>query len=261
MDKRFIAHTDYIDNNANVSCILLSAVLSQCLPKRLDSSEKVEYVPSAGDFDYSDPNLIPLGDLNWARNWLSHVPDAADPALTPIEIPNAMLPFVGREYFWLLGKDIGSEHRDGSNWFLKDVDTLKKWNSLLYECDLSEFIEDDTLYSISEKVNFLSEWRVFVYEDAEQGAYNYLGDPMMFPDSDTVHEMIAAWRDDALDPRPRAYTLDVGIMSDGNVRRTVPLEVHPFVACGLYGFSAPIIADMLIAGYEWYRDEAGKQII
>lgn len=32
---------------------------------------------------------------------------------------------------------------------------------------------------------------------------------------------------------PEAYTIDVGVTSDGN---TVLIEVHDFFSCGLYGF-------------------------
>lgn len=80
---------------------------------------------------------------------------------------------------------------------------------------------------------------------------------MMFPGSDAVHDMIALWRGSG-EPHPKAYTLDVGIIADKETGEhvTVPIEVHPFVACGLYGFSDPVIADMLVAEYEWYRDDA-----
>lgn len=258
MDKRFIAHTDYIDNRANTTNAILRCVLEQALPRRLDTMEKIDEIPR--DFRCYDNDCIPLGDLNWVRAWLSHVPDAKDPLLTPIEVPDAMARHLHREYFRCLGKDIPPTCLDGSRYFLKDADTLKKWNSLLYDGKLSGFIESDTLYTVSEKVNFLSEWRVFVYQDIEQGAFNYLGDPMMFPDTEAIHDMVSSWKT-AGEPHPRAYTLDVGIISDPRTKRhsTVPIEVHPFVACGLYGFSDPVIADMLVAGYEWYRDDAPKR--
>lgn len=255
MDKRFIAHRDYLDNTANISNVLLRSVLAHALPRRLDMLEYVDEMPK--DFTAYDKNCIPIGDLNWVREWLSNIPEAKDPMLTPLEIPDAMRSHLHREYFWSYGKDIPHEYFNGSEYFIKDAQTLKKWNSLLYDGEVSGFIEDDVLYTVSEKVNFLSEWRIFVYEDIEQGAYNYLGDPMIFPDAESIHDMIVTWKTSGA-VRPRAYTLDVGIIADNKTgrRHTVSIEVHPFVACGLYGFSEPVIADMLVAGYEWYRDEA-----
>lgn len=255
MDKRFIAHRDYLDNTANISNVLLRSVLLHALPRRLDILEYVDEMPS--DFSEYDKNCIPVGDLNWVREWLSHLPEAKDPFLTPLEVPAPMAGHLHREYFKSYGRDLDELHFDASKYFLKDADTLKKWNSLLYDGEVSGLVVPDTLYVVSEKVNFLSEWRVFVHEDAEQGAFNYLGDPMMFPGSDAVHDMIALWRGSG-EPHPKAYTLDVGIIADKETGEhvTVPIEVHPFVACGLYGFSDPVIADMLVAGYEWYRDDA-----
>lgn len=262
MDKRFIAHKDYLANEANLSCIIEKYVLKDAIPRRVDKIEWIENFPD--DFSqYLDKNCIPIGDLNWVRDWLSHTPYSADPNMTPLEIPDALLPFVNREYFWARGSEMDSKYMDGNKYFLKDIDTLKKWNSWIYEGDLSEFIEPNTFYSVSEKVNFLSEWRVFVYEDFPKGVCNYLGDPIMFPNRETIYSMIAAMREDILKPHPRAYTLDVGVVIDkeSNNQITVPIEVHPFVACGLYGFSDPVIVDMLVAGYEWYRDEADNDIL
>lgn len=33
---------------------------------------------------------------------------------------------------------------------------------------------------------------------------------------------------------------------------TVILEIHSFVSCGLYGFTHPLIPDMLEAGIQYY---------
>lgn len=269
MDKRFIAHRDYIENRANISCVELQAVLAEALPRRLDTLEKIDDLPSdLSSAGYDDGNCVPLGDLSWVSRWLSLLPSAADPDMTPLEIPKSLVPFACRYYETMRGSDIPCDLLDGKKYFLKDVSHLKRWNSLLYEGDLSRFIDPDVFYSISEKVDFLSEWRVFVYEDIPQAAQNYLGDPLIFPDRERIYDMIRAYRDSGI-AHPRAYTVDVGIISKENDSSadklghvSVPIEVHPFVACGLYGFSDRVIADMLVAGYEWYAKEApGKRIV
>lgn len=258
MDKVFAAHRDYLDNQENESCLLLRHSLIWSAPRRLDTIEYIDDVPDTLDAFKLD-DTVPVGDLRFVQRWLEKTGCAVDGHMTPLEVPACLIDFMSREYFTCVGRNIPEKYLDGSRYFLKDIDTLKKWNSLLYDGELAGFIEEDTRYSISEKVVFLSEWRTFVHEDVEQGCFNYLGDPMMFPDREAIHDMVCALRESGV--RPRSYTLDVGIVAgiDGK-RRTEPIEIHPFVACGLYGFSSPVLANMLCGGYEWYYKDANANL-
>lgn len=255
MDKRFIAHRPYIDNEANVSCLELSCALRYALPRRLDTLEKIDEIPvSLQEIGY-DENCIPVGDLNFVREWLNKTPGAADPNMTPLEIPRCLREYARREYELLYLDEMTEEQKDASKFFIKDASVLKRWNSALYDWNVSHLLEDDILYVVSEKVMFLSEWRIFVLNGEVLAAQHYLGDPLIFPDKEDVYEMVRIF--ETQKPHPGAYTLDVGIFTRNDEHATALLEVHPFAACGLYGFCEPAeLAEMLVKGYEWYRDIA-----
>ena len=56
------------------------------------------------------------------------------------------------------------------------------------------------------------------------------------PDAAVVHDMA-----DTLREHP-ALALDVAVLLEGG--RTVAIECHPFIACGLYGFEGPKMVSM-----------------
>lgn len=276
MDIRFVAHRAFIDNEENLSSKELLHALTWALPKRFDTLERMEEIPnSLGELknalgitsNEELTNIVPIGDLRFVSSWLALMPNATDPSMTPLEIPPSLRKFACRKWRLCKGKDIPADEMDASRYFVKDADTLKKWNSLLYDGEISGFIELDTTYAISEKVNFLSEWRVFVNDGRIVGAENYLGDPILFPSRETIYDIVRTLENSH--EAPGAYTLDVGVMSayrncenngiipDTQGYVTVPIEVHPFVACGLYGFSDPReLPDMLARGYNWYFRDA-----
>ena len=83
---------------------------------------------------------------------------------------------------------------------------------------------------VSEIIDIVSEWRVFVFNGEIQHIGNYSGDCMAFPDADIIKEIVRVYGDEA----PKAWTLDVAVTTEGD---TVVLECHRFFSCGLYGFS------------------------
>lgn len=185
------------------------------------------------------PKIIPVGSIEFTERFLGH-------PMHPIEIPDILLPMVKREYRIVKGQDIPST--DAGKYFFKDVTNLKRWNSLLYDGDISRFIDEGTEYVIAEKVNFTSEYRVFVCRGDVQAVMHYLGDPMEFPDPDYIQQCIRLYEQI---PHPLSYTMDIGI-HDG---QTDIIEIHAFVSCGLYGFQDDCIPDMLEDGYAWYQKQ------
>jgi hypothetical protein len=88
-------------------------------------------------------------------------------------------------------------------------------------------------YQISGLIDFLSEWRVFVFDKKMVGLQNYSGDFTKMPNIDNVQHMMEQWKSS-----PRAYTLDVGIVDqNGFPGLTKVVEAHDFFSCGLYGFA------------------------
>lgn len=160
--------------------------------------------------------------------------------MKPIEVPEELRKYLNREYYILKGKDIPNEVKN-ENYFFKDADTLKKWNNSLNPYDLT--LDDNTNYVVSKRINFDSEYRVFIYENEVVGIKNYLGNILIFPDVDYINTIINEYNG------PAAYTLDIGIYNN----KTDLIEIHPFVSCGLYGFSDKCIIPMLEKGFSWYK--------
>ena len=188
--------------------------------------------------------VIPITSVEKTEKYLKNVYHVNMP---PIEVP-AQLTKYRPGYKVMQGKDIPKESAN-NKYFIKRIDKLKSWNSLLYDGDVSAYIELEALYSVSPRVNILSEWRVFVHNRNIAACQNYLGSPITFPDPELIQEMVSAYTDNA----PGAYTLDVAVIRDKEEKiSTIPLEVHPFVACGLYGFEDREVLDMWDEGLQWY---------
>lgn len=123
-------------------------------------------------------------------------------------------------------------------------------SAAMIKCNYGDFYSpwealklQDDLYFISEIVDFISEWRCFVYQGKLVGARPYDGDEWVTPHREIVEEMIRTYTD-----APEAYTLDVGVIRTESGLFTAIIEIHDFVSCGLYGFEDPVILKMLEAG-------------
>lgn len=226
---------------------------------------------------YESKSVVPVGDINFLRQSLALLSEAGqdvrDVNMTPLEVPDALREFVPYEYSFKTSDELLQlAPINPKVWFIKDATELKKFNSALQVCDLSEFVLPNRKYVLAHKVSFESEWRTFVCDGEVIGIQRYLGDPLAFPDANVIRSMIQAYED--TDPHPRSYTIDIGVISskdswctleamlpedNGNEElfgKTVPIEVHPFAACGLYGLEEPEILDMLADGWNWYLTEA-----
>ncbi len=191
--------------------------------------------------------VIPITSVEKTEEYLRTVYGKDMP---PVEVPQELRQY-RPDYSTFKGSDIPKDKLN-SKYFIKRIDKLKSWNSLLYDGDVSSYIKPDALYSVGLRHNILSEWRIFVYKGEVMACQNYLGEPMEFPDPELIKLMIYQYKDNA----PSAYTLDVAVTANvGEKIKTIPLEVHPFVACGLYGFEDKVIPDMWDAGFQWYLQQ------
>ena len=101
---------------------------------------------------------------------------------------------------------------------------------------------EDTEYLVSERINFVSEWRCFVYRGQLKGIKHYLDDEWVMPDKDFVNECISAIGNSLI-----AYTLDIGVTEDG---KSAVIEAHNFLSCGLYGFENQAVIPMLTNAFK-----------
>lgn len=185
-------------------------------------------------------NDIPVGSLDFVQTILNT-------SIQPILIPNQL-----QTHEFL--------HRKVSicNSQQEIAKTAVKWNAHHVfvksasqpKCDYGDFYSiwkvlqlPKDRYFVSEIVDFISEWRCFVYQGKLVGARPYDGDEWIAPHKETVEKMIAAYQD-----APEAYTLDAGVIRSETGLFTAAIEVHDFVSCGLYGFEDPVVLKMLEAG-------------
>lgn len=256
MDKIFMLQKAYLDERFNMEGVILSKLIKDFECRNLDKhvitdDSTMEYYTCLKEVD----QIVPVGNIDFVRGWLKKT--LGSDKMEPIEVPESLREFTGRFYKIMDGSEITHEMADG-DFFIKDASELKRWNNLLYKgVDVYNKIEPDRKYVVSEWINFVAEYRVFVFDDEVMACQHYLGDALRFPNGGTIDKMVKAYKKQE---RPRAYTLDIGLelMDDGSTWTEI-IEVHPFVSCGLYGFCDEKILPMLTAGFDWYKQQILKE--
>lgn len=248
MDRHFVIQKQYLDD---MTGLLIKHLLEQYAGQFLDTWEINDAVPENKTFKSErgyTMKVIPVGYLQYVAEALKNF-KGPEATMIPLEIPVSLEPFLQRKYIRRAkGEQLIKEgYADADHYFIKDVDTLKNFNSAILKGNIEYYINPDANYSVSEKVNIVSEYRCLFCDDELVDISNYLGDKLVFPNRDTIAQMIEAYRKEE---HPRGFTLDIAVTAEGN---TTPLEIHPFVSCGFYSMSEDNrIIDMLDYGFEWY---------
>ena len=193
----------------------------------------VKYVnwPIQTEADIRNPDkYIPVGSVEFVSDYLKkYYPHATD-RLRPLNVPEALFPWAGREIANIEVREDMNLFRNVKDVYFKSNETIKDpsngprfdiWNT----CETKDFVHGQ----VSGLVDIVSEWRVFVFHGEIQHIANYGGYCTWFPSVAHIEEMVARYVG-----APAAYTLDVGVLRDG---QTVVIECHRFFSCGLYGFS------------------------
>ena len=252
MDRLFILHTSYVNSKHNPDGLIYKHLLNRYKLQNLDDiCETDDAIENPAYFEArkKDWKIIPVGTVEFVQEWLYMI--NPNTYMRPIEIPEDIQYLANREYVFMKGKEIPKEKKT-EEYFIKDADHLKRWNNLLY-FDESE-LDPDTLYVVSKRVDFESEYRVFVCRGEIVAIQNYLGDPTILPNGMYVRHMVEEYERKC--QHPGSYTMDIGITKDEHRNFTTHLiEIHPFAACGLYGFYDKCICDMLEDGIRWYLHE------
>lgn len=264
MDKIFCYEKEYCGDIHNIDGLMVKNALQEFCYRYIDSFQELSFADSISltgipQQDYS--RLIPVGSLEFVENILT-AQTGHDVHLNPIEVPQVLRKYIRRDYRIIKGCNLTEEERSGK-YFLKDATDLKLWNNALnLGRKVTDEINQDHLYVVTEAVEFESEWRLFVYKDKLVGAECYQGNIGKFPFQYTVRSMIHEY---AQTIHPKAYTIDIGIrwfmptemglFKPAPSEITEPIEIHPFVACGLYGFYDKCLPSMWREGYNWYLNE------
>lgn len=149
--------------------------------------------------------------------------------------PESLKKFLGRNIIRTTINDSGDDYP----YFVKPADDVKLFTGDIIRSDKDrlmfidwELCDLNTPVYKSEIVEFISEYRVFVSLGEIRGIKHYRGDFEKFIDIKILHEMVDAYKD-----CPSAYTLDVGLTSDG---RTLLVEVNDMWAIGSYGLDGKV---------------------
>jgi len=130
--------------------------------------------------------------------------------------------------------------------FAKSAARYKGFVDIVDRASLPEALAAHGPLDLSAVVDFGDEWRAFVHAGQLVGLHCYSGLFSAVPSTSFIEKAISAISSGL--PKLRSYTIDIGFVGDTEAI----VEVHPFVACGLYGFrDYRILLSMFDHGYGW----------
>lgn len=195
-------------------------------------------------------HVIPVGSIDYINAFLSA---AGEGPLRAINIPpelddcRFLLRSVTRNASI---EDLPRLYRDYGKLFVKPGRHPKRFEMFTWPDEnayISQIPKDEPLF-VSEALPspIAAEWRLFCQRGRIVSARPYILDAWVVPDRKLAEEMAAR-----LAPYP-AVTLDVAVLESGD---TAALEVHNFLACGLYGFEGPRLLQMTKAAWKWQLNQ------
>ena len=184
-------------------------------------------------------NAIPIGGIPFVESYLKIFHNIE--MEYPIEIPPILRTdeFLKRKYSIVPAEEIPKS----GQYFIKDASQLKVFS---YNGELSMFLTEDIftpneygfdpelrlnpnhLYQVSEIVNILSEYRVYVIRDKIEAIEFYNGNPCVFPDVNLINKasLLYSTQKDC----PHSYSIDIMVTDRGSAIT----EIHNFTSLGLY---------------------------
>lgn len=197
----------------------------------------------SGTMDYAAQNNPFVCSIDGMRKILFNIKKTPAPMDFPKEIVESEL--VGRVVLKMfLHEAMNKFETTGVPLFVKPVVT-KIFDGILLtkKEDLNYFglMSINPEVYISEKINIVSEHRVYVHHGKMVHCCCYDGDFKLSPDYTYIDKMISVYKS-----APVAYTIDVAILDDG---RNVLMEINDFWAIGSYGLKSWDYAQMLADRY------------
>lgn len=191
------------------------------------------------DYDISLKEAIPVGTIQFVSRWLEIFHGVSE--AIPIEIPPCLRTeyFLKRKYSIRTKEDIPQQ----GYYFIKDASQLKVfsfngelslfiypeiWTKSENEFDNSLRLNPNHLYQVSEVVDILSEYRVYIINGNIENIVHYNGDPTIFPDVKLIEEANLLYSREK--DYPKSYSMDVMVTPKG----TALIEIHYFSSLGLY---------------------------
>lgn len=201
-------------------------------------------------FDETAQAELPLTEDTLVHGWVRTVHRALTqlgvPIPQPIDYPVELHAYLGRNlYASMLGQVHQSFAENDEPVFVKPVQhKLFTGHTITRFSELAETTNIDMTSPVwvSSIVDFVAEYRCFVFEGGLMGIQRYTGDPWVLPNKATVIQMI---KDYSL--APVAYALDVGVTRNG---KTLLVEVNDMYSCGNYAFDSLTYSEMVVARWQ-----------
>lgn len=204
---------------------------------------------------FSGEKIIPVGSVEFVEKMMGLF--YGKKHLKPIGIPEEILAnqelmqeLLHRKVVKCRSDSISrnAEVLSGESLFVKDVSRVKpEFGSDIVDRKDLALLNVGPMVELSEVFESASEWRAFVFAGRIRDIRCYSGDPFLIPAKGSIQNILTQCKS-----APRACTIDVMVQpAKGNQRRTALVEVHRFIACGLYGFdNFSVIPQMLISAFE-----------
>lgn len=194
---------------------------------------------TSADFDDRFQDAIPIGTVGFVEQYLQTFKGIERD--NAFEVPPILRTdeFLKRKYSIVTRDEIPRTGR----YFLKDATRQKLFS---YKGELEYFLNDEMfqnrkdefdaslrldashLFQVSELVNILAEYRVYVLGREINSMCVFAGDPLVYPDADIIRKAVKLIN--SRPDSPRSYSLDVMV----TLRGTAITEVHNFLSVGLY---------------------------
>lgn len=195
--------------------------------------EPYKAVYSIHDFSAEDPVIGTFSDVKYALEQMG-----IDIPL--LDYPPELEPFLGRKVWKSTLFTITS---DPEAWhvFVKPVYDVRRFRGTVLDksedlIKLGGGLEDIDVWC-SEKIEFLSEWRLWVLDRQPVGLTRYKGRWDLVPDISILKQAVISYK-----TSPMAYALDFGVTNEG---KTLLVEVSDGYALGSYGLPPELYVTIL----------------
>lgn len=201
-------------------------------------------VYSIEDNEPEDPIVGTLDDVEVAM-------DKMGIRLIPLDYPEELSAFLGRK-IWKSTLFSITSHADSWHVFVKPIWDVKRFSGTVLDksedlIKLGGGLEDIPVWC-SEKVNFLSEWRLWVLHGQIIGLNPYAGQWDLFPDVEIMKQAVMAFTH-----APCGYALDFGVTDDG---RTLLVEASDGYVLRSFGLPPEKYVRLLTARWQELTKDA-----
>jgi hypothetical protein len=200
----------------------------------------------------ASPSRLVFGGVPIVRGYLERLGCTPD----HLDYPSRLRRFLGRKFeITSLGEIRSRYNEEGPRVFIKPLQ-----QKLFTGHEVSRFRDLIQTHSFDAKtqvycvefVEFISEWRFYYRQDEFVGVGHYRGDPLMFPDAETVHQALHAFC--TIEDRPSACALDFGVVRDpegfDGRGKTLLVEVNDMIALGSYGIDPRLYSELIELRWE-----------